>query len=167
MKLLIVYYSRSGQTRKIAELMGSKLKADIEEIHDHKSRKGVLGFIASGNEAYLRKMPAIDPLKKDPTQYDLVIVGTPIWAGNPSTPVRTFLKEHRDKLKQAAFFCTSMGSEPGQVFAMMEKILNQKPVECLNIATRDFRNKLCPERVEEFAQRIKKSAKDSRKGNDK
>lgn len=166
MKIVIVYYSRSGQTRKIAELIGSKLNAEIEEIHDHKSRKGIFGFITSGNEAYLRKMPAIDPPKKDPAQYDMVIIGTPIWAGNPSTPVRAFLKENQEKLKQVAFFCTSMGSNPKPAFEEMRKIIGQEPIEQMNVTTRDFRNQFYPEMVDEFVQRIKQSEKDSGKGND-
>ncbi len=45
MKVLIVYYSRSGQTRNIAEVIAKKLGAELEEIVDHRNRKGLLGFL--------------------------------------------------------------------------------------------------------------------------
>ena len=102
MKSLVVYYSRSGKTEDIAGIIAKKLGSEIEEIDDHKNRKGLLGFISSGNEAYLQKAIPIEKLKKDPAQYELTIVGTPIWAGNMSTPILSFLKEYKEKINKFA-----------------------------------------------------------------
>lgn len=157
MKILIVYYSRSGKTREIAEQLHSKLKGEIEEINDNKNRKGIIGFIASGNEAYLRRMPTIDMVKKDPEQYDVVIIGTPIWAGNISPPARSFIKEYKEKMKKVAFFCTSMGSDPEPVFMAMEKITAQKPMATMNITGRDIKKQYHIEKIDKFIQKIKQS----------
>ena len=62
MKSLIVYYSRTGNTKNIAETICRKLGADIEEIIDHKTERG-FGFLLSGNEAFLKKTVPIEELK--------------------------------------------------------------------------------------------------------
>jgi flavodoxin len=169
MKTLIVYYSRSGRTRKIAEQISLKLKAEIEEIRDHRNRKGIFGFITSGNEAYLGRVPIIDKLKQDPAHYDVVVIGTPIWANHISTPVQSFLQEYKDNLKKVAFFCTSMGSDPKPVFTNMRKIIAQDPIVIINITTRDIRHQYHIEMVDEFVQKIKRLETETElhKNNDK
>ncbi len=163
MKTLIVYYSRSGRTRKIAKQIGVKLKADLDEIQDNKNRAGIFGFITSGNEAYLRRAAPINKLNRDPAQYDTVIIGTPIWANNISTPIRSFFKEYQEKLKNVAFFCTSIGSNPKPVFLAMEKMATQKPITVMNITARDIRRQFYNELVDEFVKKIKHSQTESRK----
>jgi len=51
MRSLVVYYSRRGNTRFVAEKISQEIGADIEEIIDKKKRKGLLGFILSGYDA--------------------------------------------------------------------------------------------------------------------
>lgn len=47
-KIMIVYYSRTGNTHKVAEDMASRLGAGTERLIDRKNRKGLLGYIKSG-----------------------------------------------------------------------------------------------------------------------
>ena len=70
MKTLVVYYTRSGHTRIVAELFRQMFKADIEVITDPKSRKGLFGFIRSGFESVKGKCPPINPIQFDASQYD-------------------------------------------------------------------------------------------------
>ncbi|MFA5869173.1 MAG: hypothetical protein WC941_05670 [Candidatus Bathyarchaeia archaeon] len=61
MKTLIVYYSRDGSTRKVAEELKAQLGADIEEITEPKGRGGPLGWIRSGKEASSGAIVPINP----------------------------------------------------------------------------------------------------------
>ncbi|KKQ30010.1 MAG: Flavodoxin, FldA [Candidatus Shapirobacteria bacterium GW2011_GWF2_37_20] len=81
MKTLVVFYSRTGNTRRMGELIAQKLHADIDEIIDQKSRSGIIGWILSGRDAMKEYLTKIT-FTKNPADYDLVIVGTPIWAGS-------------------------------------------------------------------------------------
>lgn len=157
MNTLIVYYSRSGRTRKIASQISLKIKADLEEIKDNKNRAGIFGFINSGNEAYLKKIISIGKLGIDPSQYDTVIIGTPIWANTLSSPTRSFLKEYQQKLKRVAFFCTSMGSDPKPVFLAMEKLAAQKPIAVINITARDIKKMFHLEMLDKFVRDVKQA----------
>lgn len=156
MKVLIVYYSRSGKTRNIAELIHSKLNSDLEQVTDNKNRGGIFGFFVSGNEAYLKKKIHIDNLKYEPENYELIIVGTPIWAGNISSPIRSFLLEYQNKIKEVAFFCTSMGSDPKTASGEIKKITGQEAIAILNITSRDLKNKFFIEMVDGFVDGIKR-----------
>jgi len=73
-KVLVVCYSRTGHTKKIAELIAAALKADVEVLVDKKDRSGASGYMGGGREA-MKEIPAeIESVVKDPAQYDLVVL---------------------------------------------------------------------------------------------
>lgn len=160
MKILVVYYSRSGNTRNIAGIIAKALEAETEEIIDHRNRKGFLGFISSGNEAYLQRTIPIEKLKKDPAGYDLIIIGTPVWAGYLSSPVHSFLREYKEKIAKFAFFITCMGSDPGRILLNVEHIMSKKPVAVMNINHRALKNQYHLKMIDEFVSSLKQYIKD-------
>ncbi|MDD2352283.1 MAG: flavodoxin domain-containing protein [Candidatus Caldatribacteriota bacterium] len=161
MKVLIVYYSRTGKTENIARQIGVKINAELQEIKDYKKRNGIIGFITSGNEAHLKKTIEIKDMEKEPDNYEIVIIGTPIWANNISTPIRSFLGKHHPMLKEkeVAFYCTSLGSDPKPVFKEMENMIIKKPITVMNITARDIKNQYHVEMVDNFVKEIKKHGK--------
>lgn len=132
-KTLIVYYSRTGNTRKLAENLREKLNCQIEEIVDVKSRKGIFGFVKSGMDAALKRDTTIKTSSIDLSQYDLVILGTPVWASNMTPAIRTFIKMSKGKIKNVAFFCTQMSSGKDNTFADMRELVEKEPVSSLYI----------------------------------
>lgn len=60
--------------------------------------------------------------------YELVILGTPVWAWSVTSPVRTFLIDHADDLPRVAFFATCGSSGMERTFAQMRAIAKQLPV---------------------------------------
>ena len=107
MNALVVYYSRTGVTRTVAEKVGQALGATVEELIDTKNRKGRVGLLAAGKDALAKKAVPIEPMTNDPADFDLVIIGTPVWAGTMSSAVRAFLAEHGRQIGRAALFCTT------------------------------------------------------------
>ena len=55
MRALVVFYSRTGNTKRIAEDISKTLNADIEELYDAKGRKGITGWLVSGMDARLKR----------------------------------------------------------------------------------------------------------------
>lgn len=106
MKTLVVYYSRTGNTKMIAESISNALDSDIEEIIDTEKRSGIIGYIKSGYEASRGKLSEIQESKYDLSQYDLLIIGTPVWASKMAVPVRAYLKNNMDKIPLLACFST-------------------------------------------------------------
>ena len=153
-KTLVVFYSRTGTTKKVAQNLATKLEADIEEIIAQKDRRGIWGYLLSGKEA-MRKIPAkIAPTQKDASLYDLVIVGTPMWAMTVSGPVRAYLAANKIKFKKLAFFLLRGGEKDGRVFAEMENISGQKPLATLAVRTKDAVKDNFDQKVEEFINRL-------------
>jgi hypothetical protein len=126
MKTLVVYFSRDGHTKKVAEKLSEKLGADVEAIREKANRKGIVGWIKSGAESARGKIPDIDPLSLDISSYGLVVVGTPVWASTLASPVRSFLLNNKDSIKEAAFFCT-MGGGEGKTFDEMRELYGKQP----------------------------------------
>ena len=106
MKSLVVYYTRTGKTRFVAETVAAELGADLEEIVDLKKREGKLGWIIGGKDASQKKLTKIAPLKRSPADYDLVVIGTPIWAWAPTPAVRTYITQNDFSGKRVALFYT-------------------------------------------------------------
>jgi len=153
-KILIVYYSRTSITKKVAELLSQNLSVDLEEIKSAKNYSGPIGYLMAGREATIKKPAVIEPTTKNLADYDLVILGTPIWSFNVSSPVRAFIEQNKDKIKNTAFFCTMGGSGDVRAFAEMEKISNKKPLATLTFLTKEAVNNRTEEKIKEFIQKI-------------
>jgi flavodoxin len=155
MNILLVYYSRSGATKKLAEEIRQKLNCDIEEIISQKDRSGIMGLFLSGREAS-QKIPAdIKPVSKNIRDYDLVIVGTPIWAGI-SSPIRRYLLDNAGNFKKIALFCTMGGSDPAKTFAEAEDICQSKAIATLAVTGKEIaRNSYTG--LNEFIEKINKN----------
>ena len=103
MKTLVAYYSRTGNTKRVAEALTEKLNADIEAIMSDTKEKGT-GRLAM--QAFLRVRAKITQTTNDAASYDMVVIGSPVWVGKMSSPIRTYLAQNKDKFTSVAFFCT-------------------------------------------------------------
>ncbi len=137
MKILIAYYSRTGITKKVAENLQKLLNCDIEEIIDTKDRTGPKGYLLSGRDALFKKLTKLKEVKKDPSKYDLIIIGSPVWSFHVSTPVRTYINENLKKFKKVAFFCTMGGSGDVNTFNDMKDLCKQDPLSKLTFLTKE------------------------------
>lgn len=153
-KILVTYYSRTQTTRKVAENLAEKLGADIEEIKDTVDRTGVKGYWLSGKDATLRKLTVLEKSEKNLSDYDVVIIGTPIWSWNMSVPVRTYITENKDKFPDVAFFCTMGGSGDERAFKEMSEIVGKEPVGTLALKTVEVVKNSAEEKIEEFVKAL-------------
>ncbi len=149
-KILVLYYSRTGTLRKVAGGITINLNCDMEEIIDTKNRKGIIGFISAGRTAMTEKLTEILPIKSDLTKYDLVVIGTPVWAGKVSTATRTFLVQNADKIKEVAVFCASGGAGKSKVVSIVEEITGKKVTGVLEISGKDFKDETYINKIKKF-----------------
>ncbi|MDB5578219.1 MAG: flavodoxin [Bradyrhizobium sp.] len=136
-KILVVYYSRSGTTRRIAQALAGALGCDTEEIRTTQDRSGTMGYWRSAIEARRWTPAAIAPAHKDPAAYDLVIVGTPVWVWSLSSPVRAYLTANRYRLPAVAYFCTLGGAGSDNAFDQMQQLTGQAPRARLAVTAAD------------------------------
>jgi menaquinone-dependent protoporphyrinogen IX oxidase len=159
LKTLLVYYSRTGTTKKVAESLAYALTApqapDIEQLQDTKDRHGPIGFLRAVADAVSRKIVPIESPARHPADYDLVIIGTPVWADTMSSAVRAYLDEYGPSIRRAALFCTTASSGIDETTAAMAQMIDGEVV-----ASGGFRAKLVKRDehiglMDEFLDRIR------------
>lgn len=133
MKTLVVCFSRSGYTRRVAEQLADTLGADLEAIVESRSRLGPAGYLRSVVEALRRRQPPIAQLHHHPRAYEQVLIGTPVWASHVSSPVRSYLVAHAGDFRRVGFFCTYGGSGADKVLAEMAQLIDRAPVATLKL----------------------------------
>ncbi len=104
------------------------LAADAEEIKEKGSRRGLLGWLKSGRQGASKADVEIQPLDADPKDYGLVVLASPVWAGNVSAPMRAFINSHRDSLPDTAVFLAHDSPDVTQAFADVDELLGKAPV---------------------------------------
>ncbi|MCG6534528.1 MAG: NAD(P)H-dependent oxidoreductase [Syntrophales bacterium LBB04] len=155
-KILVAYFSHSGNTRAIANQIHKSVGGDIFEIQavepypdDYdacvQQAKQELG---SGYKPALKRK--IENIKS----YDLVFIGYPIWWGTIPAPVRTFLSEYDFSGKTIVPFCTQEGSGLGRSVTDISKLCPKSTLlDGVAIWGRDV--KTAQNKVSEWLQKIK------------
>ena len=95
MKTLIVYYSLGGNTKRIAKMIQAELGGDLMEIKTQTPYTGSYDSIVNQGQQEVSRgfMPEIQPLSCDVSQYDRIILGTPVWWYPFAPAVKTFLSQ--------------------------------------------------------------------------
>jgi len=141
MKHLVVYYSRTGTTKKVAQALCNFLGSDIEEIAPMRKYSGLFGFFRAGYEATRKKLPNIHEVKNNPSQYDVVILGTPVWGSTLASPLRTYVSKYAEDFKKVSFFLTKGGEGQTRTFAELEGLCGKEPAAILELRKQDVMNK--------------------------
>jgi flavodoxin len=153
MKTLIVYYSRTNVTKDIANRLQKELECDIEEITDGGKYDGRLGYMKGGMNASMGRTSDIDPISKNPSDYDLVIIGTPVWASNMATPVYTYLIKYNDQIKKMASFCTCISGGYEKALEKIAEVSGKTQVSTMFLNAKDVKNPT--EKINTFIKNIK------------
>ena len=107
-KMLVLYYSQTGNTKAVAEEIATKLGADIEEIvmvnpYDPDFQATIERCM---QEREKKEVPEIQPVKADIASYDVIFLGFPVWFGTYAPPVQKFLLGADLSGKKIVPFCT-------------------------------------------------------------
>jgi flavodoxin len=153
-KALIVYYSNTGHTRKIAEELAEVSGWSIAEIRESKPRKGRWGEIRCVIESLIGIKPHIEFSSPLFDNFDLVIIGTPVWAGRVASPVQSFLAKHRGSLHRTAFFCTCAGPNSSPVFDQLHALSGRVPVNTLAITNEEMKSSSYRDKLTAFSKTV-------------
>jgi flavodoxin len=157
MKVLIVYFSLSGHTKKAAEAMAGSFgntAVDLEEIR----LKGKLRDMMIAREAILNgDLSAFDfnPKILDVAPYDLICIGAPVYGGRPAGVFDGYLKNAAHlKGKSAAAFGTCWATA-GKPLQIMKNLIEAKGAKILDQMILRGIFGVNVKKAAEFGQRLK------------
>lgn len=108
-KVLVAYFSYSGNTRSVARSLSELMGAELFEISPREGYSNV--YTQSNSEIRRSARPKLDGTVEDMESYDIVFVGYPVWWHATPAPVNSFLESYDFTGKLVIPFCTSGGSD--------------------------------------------------------
>ena len=127
-KKLVAYFSASGVTAKVAEMLAEAIGADIFEIEPKVPyTEADLNWMEKNARSTIEMndpnaRPAISGSVENMEQYDIIFVGYPIWWGEAPRIVSTFMESYDFSGKTIVPFCTSGGSGIGSSASNLERL---------------------------------------------
>ena len=157
-KILVVYYSLSGNTARVARDIARLARADIEVLRDfdREPRLGFLGYVKAVMDALRGKPGRLGSVACEPRNYSLVIIGTPVWAGCMTPAVRAYLERFKADLTHVAFFVTSGNTNASKVVLPMEAIVGHKAEAFVGFDAAGLADqRICGDRIATFLQTLR------------
>lgn len=106
---LIVYFSCTGVTAQAAQDLATACGADLEALQALRPYRKASGFLRAGWEAVCRIPAPIAAAQRHPSDYPFIVLGTPVWAGHMSAPMRSYIEQQRQHFHRVGLFCTMAG----------------------------------------------------------
>ena len=129
MKNLVCYYSLEGNTEFIAKKIADKTESDLLKIKpvNEINNSGFKKYLIGGFQTIFKHRPELQDYYISDKRYDLLFIGTPVWAGSITPPIRSFLHSNSLKAKKIILFSTYKSSE-GRAFTQMKSFLNEDSI---------------------------------------
>ncbi len=129
-KTLVVYFSATGSTEKVAGYIASLTDGDLFELQPSQSYTSAdltwtnpaSRVVREHDDERLRDVALIKTTVDNWDEYDIVFIGYPIWWGIAAWPVNNFIKGNDFSGKTVIPFCTSASSSLGQSAELLSQM---------------------------------------------
>jgi hypothetical protein len=152
-RTLVLYYSNTGNTQKVARALAESLGAELAEI-TCQTYLTWYGPLAMAWDIFTRHRPAVNVVAPRDTKYDLVVVGGPVWAAHAAPPVMSAL-EVLPEADATAVFATCRGTNPNSppepAVAEMKAVAASPTVATRIFREDEIRGPKLGEKISEFA----------------
>lgn len=153
-KILVVSYSLGGTTRIVADELVRLLSANSYGIVEARRRKGFVDYLLAGFESLAKGVPTIVD-SCEPSAYDMVVLGTPVWAGSMASPMRSFLLAHRREFNRVACFCTMSERGANNTLREMKVLARAESAPTFSVREADVSNGSYLPDLENFANSLR------------
>ena len=161
MKTLIVYYSLEGNTEYAATKIAEVCEFDALRLVPVKEypASGFKKFFWGGKSAVMAETPELEPYTFDADSYDRIVFGFPVWAGNVTPPIRTFVKDNDLKGKRIAAFACQSGSGAEKAFAKLKEAIgiNKLEAELVLIDPKVRQNAENDRKINDFCAKLREN----------
>ena len=157
MKKLVVFYSLDGSTKFIADIIAEKTGADQLRLQPAKqldSRK-FSKFFWGGKQVLTRKKPDLEPFDKNPADYDLIFIGTPVWAWTYTPALRSFFDLVKLQNKKIVLYDCHAGSPGKTLDDMKEALEGNEIIDMYEFEEPIKREEIAGEMAEKWIEEVK------------
>jgi menaquinone-dependent protoporphyrinogen IX oxidase len=130
MKTIFIYYSFQGHTKNIAQKLKERYPSVklLEIKEDKKSKEGIISkFFWLGKQFLVN--PTLAEYIFEPSKYEMVIVGTPVWANTLPPALKKFIEKEKENLIHKEFvFVANHGGGPGKIIERLSSALGDPKV---------------------------------------
>jgi flavodoxin len=127
----IIFYTRTGKTRAVAEAIKEVYAYDLQEIIDLRDRSGLLGYISGVIDILLRPITKISPKEINLDHYNLIYIGAPIWGNRFPPAITTFFSTARFLDKKVVLFADFGSSMKDSLFVKYGKLISDRGGEVI------------------------------------
>jgi len=92
MKTVVIYYSYTGNTRKLAAKMAKKQGAVLIEVKEKKMHSKFSAYVFGSFVAMRQKKSAIEPIQCNFSNYEKITIAMPVRAGYPALPMNNIIE---------------------------------------------------------------------------
>ena len=154
-KVLAVAYSYTGTSRRLAQLLVAQQQWTLAEVRKARPRSGVVGTWRCLLDSFFRRCPEIRYGGPNPSEFDAVVLVSPIWAYRLAGPMRSFVAAQRASLRDVAVI-----SVMGESGAPKSRLIGRPPLMNAAFKTREVEDGNCAGRLQAFGKAVQE-AKDS------
>ena len=125
MSTLVVYFSFDGNTKFIAEKIAETINADIIGLKTSKKypTEGFSKYFWGGKSVIFGEKPKLTNDSIDLNRYETIYIGTPVWAGSYTPPIKSFIRQYKLQGKRIALFASHGGNGAEKCFAKLKAAL--------------------------------------------
>jgi flavodoxin len=122
----VIFYSRTGNTRIVAEVIGETFGLHLQEIKDLKDRSGFFGFIGGMIDVRKNHITTISPETFSLEEYKVLFIGSPIWGMKFAPAITTFLEKTDFSGKKVILFTTTSSRMKQTAFDEYNELIQKK-----------------------------------------
>jgi flavodoxin len=156
MSVCIVYHSETGNTKKVAEHVAKATGAVLIPVKDLANYSRIGRYLVGARKARAGERSAIEPPAIDVSAYNLVVVGSPVWAWRPTPAANAAIAALSGcEGKKAMVFCTC-GGKPGDTLRILRSALEGRKMKVGGAFSFVKRELTDEKKLREFADAITK-----------
>ena len=159
-KVLAVVYSYTGTSRRLAQLLVAQQQWTLAEVREARPRSGFVGTWRCLMDSFFRRCPEIRYDGPNPSEFDAVVLVSPIWAYRLAGPMRSFVASQHASLRDVVVISVMGGSGAPNAVAEVSRLIGRPPLMNAAFKAREVEGGSCAGRLQAFGKAVQE-ARDS------
>ncbi|MBG9390047.1 flavodoxin family protein [Caenimonas aquaedulcis] len=156
---LIVFYSLTGNSRRLGQLLAAQTGWPVGEVLEERPRTaGASGYLRCAVDSLFHRSPEVRYQGPEPSDFANVVLVAPIWAGRIAGPMRSFARAYGSRLQRIALLTTMGGRGGSNAVAEIGRVAGRDPVLAEVVTAQEVQDGSCAQAVEAFAKAVERSA---------